>query len=218
MTSANPEGLPSGKRQRAAAVAGWVLAFLALSTSLAGAAGFEALSSLWWGGIAGGIALALLTGSVILLNVRLRTRRERDLFASSLDTLPVARQIVAPDGSVMFASTVYRRMFPDADRPMKTVLEGQLAGEPAEADRLGQLEAPGRTGDRQPYRGHHSHGRRRDRVARRQRLAAPATAGLRRLGRRGHHPAPAGRGHHPARAGALRRPRRACAHRLLFGR
>src|SRR5215475_7993552 len=146
MASANPEGLPSGKRQRAAAVAGWVLAFLALSTSLAGAAGFEALSSLWWGGIAGGIALALLTGSVILLNVRLRTRRERDLFASSLDTLPVARQIVAPDGSVMFASTVYRRMFPDADRPMKTVLEGQLAGEPAEADRLGQLEAQAAAG------------------------------------------------------------------------
>src|SRR5215831_2942438 len=146
ITSANPEGLPSGKRQRAAAVAGWVLAFLALSTSLAGAAGFEALSSLWWGGIAGGIALALLTGSVILLNVRLRTRRERDLFASSLDTLPVARQIVAPDGSVMFASTVYRRMFPDADRPMKTVLEGQLAGEPAEADRLGQLEAQAAAG------------------------------------------------------------------------
>jgi hypothetical protein len=98
------------------------------------------------GGIAGGIALALLTGAAILLNIRLRERRERDLFASSLDTLPVARQIVAPDGSVFFSSTTYRRMFPDTPMPVKALLEAQMTGEPIEADRLAQLEAQAAAG------------------------------------------------------------------------
>ena len=147
MTSPSAKGgIPAGRQCRTLVPLGWSLALLGLWVAPAAAAESGALSPLWWGGIAGGIALAMLTGAVILLNVRLRTRRERDLFASSLDTLPVARQIVAPDGSVMFASAVYHRMFPDATRPMKSVLEGQLAGEPAEADRLAQLEAQAAAG------------------------------------------------------------------------
>ena len=136
----------AGRRCRPSALALLCGALVFCPVLTAVAADGEGVSPVLWGGIAGGIALALLTGAAILVNMRLRARRERDLFASSLDTLPVARQIVAPDGSVMFASTVYRRMFPDAERPMKAVLEGQLAGEPAEADRLGQLEAQAAAG------------------------------------------------------------------------
>ncbi|HUL07575.1 MAG TPA: PAS domain-containing protein, partial [Candidatus Acidoferrum sp.] len=122
-------------------------AMLAFFPSLtATAADSEGVSPVLWGGIAGGIALALLTGAALLLNMRLRARRERDLFASSLDTLPVARQIVAPDGSVIFASTTYRRMFPDKDMPVKALLEAQMAGEPTEVDRLAQLEAQAAAG------------------------------------------------------------------------
>ncbi|MGH6961346.1 MAG: PAS domain-containing protein, partial [Dongiaceae bacterium] len=118
-------------------------AFLAVFVA---ARGFESVSPVWLGGIAGGIALALLTGAAVLLNMRLRERRERDLFASSLDTLPVARQIVAPDGSVFFSSTTYRRMFPDTPTPVKALLEAQMTGEPIEADRLAQLEAQAAAG------------------------------------------------------------------------
>jgi len=140
--------VPAGaaRRRRPSAVA-LLCAMLAFFPSLtATAADSEGVSPVLWGGIAGGIALALLTGAALLLNMRLRARRERDLFASSLDTLPVARQIVAPDGSVIFASTTYRRMFPDKDMPVKALLEAQMAGEPTEVDRLAQLEAQAAAG------------------------------------------------------------------------
>src|SRR5215467_14597043 len=83
--------------RRRPSVATLLCALLAFFPTLtATAADGEGVSPVLWGGIASGIALALLTGAAILLNMRLRARRERDLFASSLDTLPVARQIVAP--------------------------------------------------------------------------------------------------------------------------
>ena len=138
-TDGNRRGRPS-----ALATLGAVLAFFPALTATA--AEGEGVSPVLWGGIAGGIALALLTGAAILLNMRLRARRERDLFASSLDTLPVARQIVAPDGSVIFASTTYRRMFTDRDTPVKALLEAQMTGEAIEADRLAQLEAQAAAG------------------------------------------------------------------------
>src|SRR4030095_8590157 len=112
-------------------------------TLTATAADSEGVSPVLWGGIASGIALALLTGAAILLNMRLRARRERDLFSSSLDSLPIARQIVAPDGSVIFASTTYRGMFPDKDRPVKALLEAQMTGEPAGGDRVGPRAGAG---------------------------------------------------------------------------
>ncbi|MGE0116969.1 MAG: PAS domain S-box protein [Dongiaceae bacterium] len=149
MNRANPDGRAQtnidsqGRLLAGVGVALLLTAFLAVFIA---ARGFDTVSPVWLGGIAGGIALALLTGAAILLNMRLRARRERDLFASSLDTLPVARQIVAPDGGVIFASTAYRRMFADAMKPVKALLEAQLAGEPAEADRLAQLEAQAAAG------------------------------------------------------------------------
>jgi two-component system cell cycle sensor histidine kinase/response regulator CckA len=145
--------IPEGRAQSSVKFQGRMLAGIAAIAVLAAfpaafiaARGFDTIPPVLLGGIAGGIALALLTGAAILVNMRLRARRERDLFASSLDTLPVARQIVAPDGGVIFASTAYRRMFADAATPVKTLLEAQLAGEPVEADRLAQLEAQAAAG------------------------------------------------------------------------
>jgi two-component system cell cycle sensor histidine kinase/response regulator CckA len=126
------------------ALLGVMLAFFPASTAMAAPSDWQPV--LFWGGIAGGIALALLTGLALVLNMRLRARRERDLFASSLDTLPVARQIVAPDGSVFFSSTTYRRMFPDTTTPVKALLQAQMTAEPVEADRLAQLEAQAAAG------------------------------------------------------------------------
>src|SRR5262245_30479347 len=73
------------------------LALLALPRA-ANAAGWavDGISPVWWGGISGGITISLLVVAGILLINRRRSRRERDLFASSLDTLPIARQIVSP--------------------------------------------------------------------------------------------------------------------------
>ena len=149
MNRANPDGRAQSSinfqgRLLAGVVAALVL--MAFAAVFIAARGFDTVSPVWLGGIAVGIAVALLTGAAILLNMRLRARRERDLFASSLDTLPVARQIVAPDGGVIFASTAYRRMFADAMKPVKNLLEAQLAGEPAEVDRLAQLEAQAAAG------------------------------------------------------------------------
>src|SRR5262245_10624320 len=129
-----PVGGDRGSRPLAAAVLCAALTFFPVLPATA--AEGDGASPVLWGGIASGIALALLTGAALLANMRLRARRERDLFASSLDTLPVARQIVAPDGSVIFASTAYRRMFPDAHTPVKALLQAQMSGEPTEADRL----------------------------------------------------------------------------------
>src|SRR5262249_30684340 len=93
---------PVGGDRRSRPLAAVLCAALAFFPVLtATAAEGDGASPVLWGGIAGGIALALLTGAALLANMRLRARRERDLFASSLDTLPVARQIVAPDGSVI---------------------------------------------------------------------------------------------------------------------
>ncbi|MGH8630437.1 MAG: hypothetical protein ACREU7_06690, partial [Burkholderiales bacterium] len=66
------------------------VALTLLPVATASARGLDSMTPLWWVGISVGIALALLTGALVLLNARLRTRRERDLFASSLDTLPMA--------------------------------------------------------------------------------------------------------------------------------
>ncbi|MGH6930918.1 MAG: PAS domain S-box protein [Dongiaceae bacterium] len=104
------------------------------------------ISPLYWAGISAGILVAFGVFGVKLLMNRRRTRRERDLFASSLDTLPMARQIVAPDGAVIFASTAFQKMFPDASRPVKAILEAQLSGSPDEVDRLARLEAQAAAG------------------------------------------------------------------------
>src|SRR5262245_30146594 len=149
MNRANPDGRAQSSVNIQGKLLVGVIAALVLMTVTAfstAAGDSEAVSPAWLLGIAGGIALALLTGVGVLLSMRLRARRERDLFASSLDTLPMARQIVAPDGSVIFASTAYRRMFDDAMKPVKALLEAQLAGEPVEADRLGMLEAQAAAG------------------------------------------------------------------------
>ncbi len=135
----------SGGKRRTIVVAGSGAALLLLPAA-ASARSFDELSPLWWVGISVGIALALLTGALILLNARLRTRRERDLFASSLDTLPMARQIVAPDGRLMFSSKAFTQMFGATTTPVKAILEAQLAGEPDEADRLARLEAQAAAG------------------------------------------------------------------------
>ncbi len=104
------------------------------------------VTAFYWVGISVGIGLSLLSLAVSLLINRRRAQRERDLFASSLDTLPIARQIVSPDGKVVFTSTAFRQMFPSVDKPVKTTLAAQLVGEPDEADRLARLEAQAAVG------------------------------------------------------------------------
>ena len=150
MSSANLEG-----RNQSSSEGKWpaiILAFLgaALSVSaffiLTTNVGMSKVTAFYWVGISVGIGLSLLSLAVSLLINRRRAQRERDLFASSLDTLPIARQIVSPDGKVVFTSTAFRQMFPSVDKPVKTTLAAQLVGEPDEADRLARLEAQAAVG------------------------------------------------------------------------
>jgi two-component system cell cycle sensor histidine kinase/response regulator CckA len=121
-------------------------ALVAVPAAAVWAQDLREISPLYWAGISAGIVVALGVFGVKLLMNRRRTRRERDLFASSLDTLPMARQIVAPDGAVIFASTAFQNMFSDASRPVKAILEAQLSGSPEEVDRLARLEAQAAAG------------------------------------------------------------------------
>jgi two-component system, cell cycle sensor histidine kinase and response regulator CckA len=142
-----------GRWSRARAGASWrAPAFLSLALlalpRVACAAGWavDGISPVWWGGISGGITISLLVVAGILLINRRRSRRERDLFASSLDTLPIARQIVSPDGRVVFASSAFRRMFPGEMTPVKAMLEAELVEDLDQADRLSRLEAQAAAG------------------------------------------------------------------------
>jgi two-component system cell cycle sensor histidine kinase/response regulator CckA len=150
MSSANLEG-----RSQSSSEGKWpaiILAFLgaALSVSaffiLTTNVGMSKVTAFYWVGISVGIGLSLLSLAVSLLINRRRAQRERDLFASSLDTLPIARQIVSPDGKVVFTSTAFRQMFSNVETPVKTTLAAQLVGEPDEADRLARLEAQAAVG------------------------------------------------------------------------
>jgi two-component system cell cycle sensor histidine kinase/response regulator CckA len=113
---------------------------------LVGNVGLSQVKAFYWVGISAGIGLSLLSLGVSIFINRRRTQRERDLFASSLDTLPIARQIVAPDGKVIFASTAFRQMFPGVETPVKAILAAHLAGDSDAADRLARLEAQAAVG------------------------------------------------------------------------
>jgi len=106
MSSANLEG-----RSRTSSEGKWpaiILAFLGAMLSVSAFfflvtnVGMSKVTAFYWVGISVGIGLSLLSLAVSLLINRRRAQRERDLFASSLDTLPIARQIVSPDGKVVF--------------------------------------------------------------------------------------------------------------------
>jgi len=56
-----------------------------------------------------------------------RIRRARDLAMASIDVSGRARQLIAPNGRVVFTNAAYRRIFPEPDKPVIETLLAQIA-------------------------------------------------------------------------------------------
>ncbi|HVO04540.1 MAG TPA: response regulator [Candidatus Cybelea sp.] len=88
---------------------------------------------------AGLLAALLLLAGVATAWALHRAGRRRDLLMQSFDTSGQARQLVGPNGRVIFANAAYRRIFERHDRPLPEVLQERVEPGSTSAELLRQL-------------------------------------------------------------------------------